>query len=209
MGGMGSGGHNRKGRATTADAFSLDVNRLRKAGVLTPGWSGGWEWKRGGERVADIRITATAAGLTLAFRTRSGNEPWRDVEQYAPVIWTPCRFGGKRPYFCCPHCGCQVTKLWLMGAALCRACHGLTYPSQVESLDDRMSRRANGIRMKLGGEPGMSYPFPAKPKWMHWQTYERHRREVFDIEWQIEAMLSAQWSRMCRRLGVTDMDLDL
>ncbi|MGE5501856.1 MAG: hypothetical protein ACM3W4_08010 [Ignavibacteriales bacterium] len=208
MGGIGSGGFNWKGRATTADAFPLDVTRLRRAGVLVPGWSGGWEWKRNGERASDIRIASTDAGLILTYRSRTNGGPWREVETAVPVEWAPCRFGGKRPLLCCPRCGRSVVKLWLFGATACRTCHGLTYPVQTESDDDRLSRRANKIRIRLGGQPGLSYPFPMRPKGMHRRTYDRLSREVFDIEWRLEAMLSAKWQSMCSRLGVTDMELD-
>ncbi|OJX74829.1 hypothetical protein [Magnetospirillum sp. 64-120] len=208
MGGMGSGGWNKKHRPTTADAFALDVGSLRRAGALVPGWSGGWQWTRNGERAADIRINATDTGLVLNYRTRTGTSPWREVSQGVLVHWMPCRFGGKRPLLCCPKCGRSGVKLWLLGAVACRTCHGLTYPVQTESEDDRLFRRANKIRIRLGGEPGLSYSLPRRPKGMHHRTYDRLTREIFDIEWQLEAMLSAKWQRICSRLGLEATGLD-
>jgi hypothetical protein len=71
-------------------------------------------------------------------------------------------------------CGRTVVKLYADGAYfLCRHCYRLTYPCQRERTLDRTIRRADRIRMKLGGEPGMLNPFPSKPKGMHWATYDR------------------------------------
>lgn len=205
MGGLGSGGWNRKHRPTTADALFLDVTLLNRAGVLVPGWAGGWQWKRNGAPLAEIRIACTDSGLVLAYRSRTNGGPWQDVEIAVPVRWVPCRFGGKRPFLCCPMCGRSVVKLWVFGATACRDCHGLTYPVQAEREDDRLARRANKIRMRLGEEPGLSFPFPRRPKGMHRRTYDRLAQEVFDIEWRLEAIFAAKWQSMCSRLGGVDM----
>jgi hypothetical protein len=193
---MGSGGRNRKHWATTADAFSVDANTLRKAGVLVPGWSGGWQWTRDGERVADVRITTTDTGLSLAYRTRTGNEPWRDMSETVAVIWSACRFGGQRPFLICPCCGRRAVKLRLLGKVACRACHRLPYHSQRLGPLDRALRRANMIRVRLGGEPGMAWPIPPKPKGMRWATYDRLRHEVIQAELVADAMLETQYERL-------------
>jgi hypothetical protein len=63
---------------------------------------------------------------------------------------------------------------------LCRHCYNVAYASQSEPRYDRMLRRANKLRMALGGEPGTAYWIAPKPKGMWHRTYQRKQ---FEIEW--------------------------
>ncbi len=202
MGGFGStrwGWTSTKG--TVERARSLDINKLNKAGCLRPGYWGGWQWTRDGERVADIVLRAAADRLTLSYRIREQGGEWRDVEQPTPILWVPCRFGGRRPYFLCPGRGCgrRVTKLHGGGTYfLCRHCYRLAYASHREDHYDRALRRANNIRMRLGGEPGTASLFPERPKGMHQRTYERLRSEAWRAEMLAEEKLSTMLERLQR-----------
>jgi hypothetical protein len=102
------------------------------------------------------------------------------VEQRIAIAWTPCRFGGERPWFICSvyangdYCGRQVAKLYDAGRLFaCRHCYRLAYASQQESARLRGLWKAQKIRMRLGGSASMLDHFPEKPKGMHWLTYER------------------------------------
>jgi hypothetical protein len=53
--------------------------------------------------------------------------------------------------------------------------------SQRASPSNRATRRAQHIRMRLGGTANMFLPFPVKPKGMHWLTYQRLRREEAEV----------------------------
>ena len=155
---------------TVESSRSLDINRLNRAGCLRPGHSGDWEWTRDGERVASVLFRREGDRLVLSYRVRSHGSDWQDVEQPARIVWTPCRFGGARPFFVCPGvvngiaCGRWVAKLYEAGTYfLCRHCYRLAYASQREDRYDRALRRANNIRVRLGGEPGTASVFPARP----------------------------------------------
>ena len=189
MGGFGSGRPSGLGRDTVESCRSIDVNRLHKTGCLVPGWRGGWEWKRDGERVAWISMRAKEGCLVLSYNYRRNGEEWHGVEEPVPIVRVPCRFGGTRPYFICPAvvngvtCGRRVAKLYGPGRYfLCRHCYGLAYASQSEGAWDRALRRANTIRMRLGGDPGVAAPFPERPKGMWRRTYDRLLDEYNDAK---------------------------
>src|SRR5688500_6985256 len=102
MGGFGSGRPGGHGRDTVEGCRSIDVNRLHKAGCLQPGWWGGWQWTRDGERVAWINLRAEVDGLHLSYRVSIGGGEWEDVAESVRIVRVPCRLGGARPYFICP-----------------------------------------------------------------------------------------------------------
>jgi len=66
-----------------------------------------------------------------------------------------------------------VAILYGGGIFACRHCYQLAYPSQREANYNRLARRANKLRDKLGWEPGCLNGPGAKPKGMHWSTFER------------------------------------
>jgi hypothetical protein len=109
------------------------------------------------------------------------------------------------PYFACPgvlngiSCGRRVAKIYGAGAYfLCRYCYRLAYASQREDRYDRALRRANKIRMQLGGEPGIGEPFPSRPKGMHHQTYERLKSAVLNAEILTEEQVAIVLTRLQR-----------
>ena len=205
MGGTGSGRYG--GRAVVDACRSLDVNRLHREGCLQPGWWGAWQWTRRGGKLASITLRAEAGRLHLSYRVRIGDE-WEDVEETVRIVRAPCRFGGTRPYFICPGvvsgvaCGRRIAKLFGSGRYfLCRHCYGLAYPSQREQPHERALRRANNIRMRLGGDPGMLSPFPEKPKGMHWHTFERLSHRSRRAEGMAEEHLAMQLNRLKTKVG--------
>jgi hypothetical protein len=132
---------------------------------------GGWLWTRDGKKVAWIDLRAEANRLHLSYRVRIDGGEWEDMAETVRIVRVPCPFGGTRPYFICPGvvngviCGRRVAYLYGSGRYfLCRHCYRLAHASQSESACDRLLRRANKIRQRLGGEPGMVAPFPSKPK---------------------------------------------
>lgn len=185
MGGYGSGRPCHKLKAE--ECRSLDVNRLHREGCLQPGKIGNWVWSRDGEEVARIGYWAEEGRLTLNYRVRVCGGDWESIEQATRIAYTPCNYGNERPYFMCPGvvngraCGRRVGKLFAGGRYfLCRHCYNVAYTSQSEPRYDRMLRRANKLRMALGGEPGTAHWIAPKPKGMWQRTYERKCNE---IEW--------------------------
>jgi len=189
MGGFGSGRPSGWGRDTVETCRSIDVNRLHREHCLAPGWWGGWEWKRDGERIASISCRADEDRLVLSYDHRWNGGEWESVEELVHIVRVPCPFGGTRPYFICPGvvngvaCGRRVVKLYGPGRYfLCRHCYRLSHASQREGEWDRALRRADKLRRRLGGEPGMGFPFPSRPKGMWRRTYERLCERAIEAE---------------------------
>lgn len=102
----------------TADGLSsLDVNWLKREGILTPGRRSSVSWSRGDRPAGDIAIRAETGRVVLVYRSRSYGEEWEDVEEPVRLTWTPCNYGGERPWFVCPgaRCGRRVGKLYAAG----------------------------------------------------------------------------------------------
>ncbi len=198
MGGPGSG--RRGGRETTADYRRLDVRELHRAGVLTPGWRGGWRWMRRGETRAEINIEAHELAMVLRYNATSGGE--RKSYDYAVGLsWTGCNYGGRRPWFLCPCCGRRVAILYGGAMFVCRRCRGLAYESQRETAGDRAIRRADAIRDRLKWEPGILNPDGYKPRGMRWRTF-----------WQLKAehdrLRGVGMEGIARQLGIVERRLD-
>jgi hypothetical protein len=167
------------GKTTVESCLCIDVLHWNRLGYLESSRLFSWAWTRDGERVASISVEAGHHSVTLKYRIRSYGEDWSDVEQRVAIAWTPCRFGGARPWFMCSvqsngvYCGRRVTKLYGVGRLFaCRHCYRLAYTSQQESARDRGLWKAQKIRIRLGGSAIM-LDFPDKPTGMHWRTYDR------------------------------------
>ena len=177
MGGIGSGQHWYYGaKDTTSDYRLIDVRRWERYGLLTPHQAFGWQWFRDGETVASIRVRTEPGQVILTYRHRSGGGDWKDQSYPIQLDWSACNFGGKRSWFRCPAKGCGQRVAILYGGTIfaCRHCHQLAYPSQRETDYDRVARRADKIRKRLGWEQGILNPRGwKKPKGMHWRTFER------------------------------------
>ncbi len=207
MGGFGSGRPSGSGREKVEHARSIDVNRLHREGCLRAGWMGGWQWTRDGETVASINLRTEEDCLHLTYRVRVGGGEWEDVAETVLIVRVACRFGGARPYFICPGvvngvaCGRRVAKLHGPGRYfLCRHCYRLAHASQGEGAWDRTLRRADKIRQRLGGAPGMAAPFPPKPKGMWRRTYQRLRDRAFEDEMQADEAFARQAERLLARI---------
>ena len=158
---------------TVEGCRSIDVLEWNRRGYLrSPRWFS-WAWSRDNERVASINVETQRHSVTLKYRSRSYGEDWSDVEQRVAIEWTPCRFGGERPWFMCSvasnsvYCGRRATKLYGAGRLFaCRHCYRLAYASQQESAHQRGLGKSQKIRMRLGGSPNMLEEFPDKPKGM-------------------------------------------
>ena len=168
----------------------LDVRHLQRKGCVSPGGALSVAWQNpAGEQVASIKVQVQPGRVLLHYRSRRQGEDWKDVEEWVPLTWTSCHFGGQRPWFVCPgavngpYCGRRVAVLYDASSYfLCRQCCGLAYESQRKDRLRRLVSKAQKIRHRLGGSTSLKEGFPPKPKWMHWRTYERLQRQASAVE---------------------------
>jgi hypothetical protein len=199
MGGWGRGSW-QSGKSTTSAYRALDVRRLQRDGLLTAGNAFGWTWSRNGEEIASIRMRVGEDRVTLIYRIRDYGGEWQPMEYPVFLEWTACHLGGRRAWFRCPARGCGRRVAVLYGGSIfaCRYCHRLAYDSQRERKDDRLTRRADKIRQRLGWEPGILNGDGDKPKGMHWRTFER-------LKAKHDAFSNAALAGMAERLGLDSM----
>lgn len=134
--------------------------------------------------------------VTLKYRSRaSGETDWQDQSYPVYLDTTPCHLGGERQWFFCPARGCgrRVAMLYGGGVYACRHCHRLAYPSQREAPHDRVIRKADRIRDKLGWEPGTANGHGMKPKGMHRRTFERLCADQRLFASRLECVPGAVW----------------
>ena len=156
--------------------------------------SGRWGALRGVEsglsRAVDTSTCWTCAGMATFSRPRPGSLSYTVTAscgkrvQHIATAWTPCRFGGKRPWFQCGAVGAKSSGLYFVQAVFaCRHCHRLGHASQLETPHERGTGRARRIRMRLSDGTDDPYgEFSSRPRFMHRTTYERWRRAHDDAE---------------------------
>lgn len=71
MGGIGSGRREYGRKGTVDECLAIDLNWMRRKGLLHSGVAGKLTWTRGGQPTGDIRYTTESDRLLLRFRHRS------------------------------------------------------------------------------------------------------------------------------------------
>lgn len=185
-------------RNTTDDYPRLDVNFLKREGMLDTGSFRSVHWSVEETVTGSINIKAENGRIVLSYRYRRGDGEWEDICQSVTLKTTPCRLGGRRYWFLCPGEGCGRRVGVLYGARyfLCRHCLGAAYASQTEDKIDRLARKACKIRHRLGWPGGVrSPPGYLKPKGMHWRTFSRLCLEHRRLEYLVDLNFIAKYRK--------------
>ena len=66
---------------------SQKIGARRPEGCLAPGWWGGWQWTRDGEKVASISLRAEDDRLRLSYRARIAGGEWHYCSR--PIFKSP------------------------------------------------------------------------------------------------------------------------
>lgn len=196
MGGFNSG--RPRQRANLGQLLSMPIGYFK--GLLGKGeGKGACKWSSGAEVGVQL-LPERRIGLAFAVN----GEP---VEQRIATTATPCHYGGARDWFLCPSCNTRVGKLYLYRRRfVCRSCTGLSYRSQGQALDARLLRRHDHYRRRIDPKADELPPgcLPAKPRGMHWATYNRLAEKAQEAE---EARMEALLPGMARLLERAGLDL--
>jgi hypothetical protein len=170
MGGFGSG-RRLDSKAVISSYLCIDVADLKKSDALVPGCQFTLQF---GPEYGEVDGETEYSQVWFFYAVLQGND-YKDEVYSVPLTFTPGQFGGERPWFLCPyiHCDKRVKKLYIADRLGCRHCLKLSHQSKNESRSDRIVRKADNIRAKLGWRLGILYPEEAKPKGMHEKTYQR------------------------------------
>ena len=168
-------------RACLEQGLKLDLNKLRRQGLIKPGshvgptlvqwWSSYWD-----EEIARAQISASMA---------NDYEGWfriqiESLDQTIILVRKSRHFGGGQWYFVCPVMNRCASVLWKPPGSN-RFCSRQTwgnrrvaYSSQFLDPDNRAHRGKAKIKSRLIGDCDPDqWELPPKPKWMRWTTYHR------------------------------------
>ena len=190
-------------RARLEDGLKLDLNKLVRDGMVKPGadlWGSiQWSYSSTG------RVIATGA-IRSSFHGESHGSLDLElgaVRQTFTLASRPRHFGGRQWYFVCPSMARMVSVLWRPYGATAFASRQawgrrVAYGSQFETPHDRALTRAQNGRRRLSGSASLADFHPARPKGMHWRTYERRLEEIYRDELICEQYLAGALARFNR-----------
>jgi hypothetical protein len=138
-------GVNERARLTIEELATdcLDARELHRRGYLIRRFVPRWPefmWPR----IERIRFDRYLIHIELVNQV---------TPQNIRVTWTPCNFGGTRPWMHCPHCNRRVARLFKgLSGCFCRECvGGPRYESQCRNTKARAYLKAYRLRERIGG----------------------------------------------------------
>jgi hypothetical protein len=181
--------------------------RLARCGYLAGARLGRLQWTSRDGSTASVLVVGGRETVRLDYKVRSSAEDWQPVSQRIPIRWTPCRFGGKRPWFICDvsskdaYCGRRVAKLYSGGRLFaCRHCYHLGYDVQRGGPLDRSHHHLARLHRKLGVDyAGPDMSTPPKPRWMRWKTYSLIIQQIEAGQEQLDVVFMTGARRILAR----------
>lgn len=202
MGGFGSGNRMQsRSRPLCEQMRRIDVRYMQNTRLLMAGTHGTLRWRWGDEPSGSVQYKMHESAMELIYRFRRDDEDWQDARERITLEKRPQPFGGERTYFLCPRCNRRCMVLYGGLRFLCRKCHGAGYMSQSEDAIDRLRRKAEKLRTRLGDSQGIDWPLPDKPKGMHWRTYLAARQAILMAESNHDRLLERRWRQISGLLG--------
>lgn len=176
------------------DLPRMDVRVWAKKGRTEPGQHFGESWSRMGSPSIRLDVRVHLGYFHVQGERRFGDK-WIPIEVKIGRRFTKCHFGGRRIWFECHRCGLRAAILYVDGVKMhCRRCADLPYRVQCENTTDRLIRRLQKLRKRLGAPANLLAPVPWKRPYKRWEPFLRLyyeeaevRRELFD-RWKKEIL---------------------
>lgn len=154
----------------------VDVRIWARREMLDSYGSFTWSWNRGGEPMGRIGVLVEPKSTVTLQYTLPNDGEARHINERVRLQYTPCHFGGARPWFHCPRCAAKVAVLYLRGGRFaCRHCQRVAYSSQSEDVMARTWRKQGQLEAKLADDW-------QRPKGMRHATYARLMDRLTDCE---------------------------
>lgn len=202
MGGRGSGRRHQGGAATTEDISWVDIRWLHRNQDISDPIRRTVTWSRCGVTHTTVAIEKTTKGLLFSYQfTQYRDEPVQ-VERYVTLQWSDTQFGGRRPWFTCPHCKRRTAIVFISRSVGCRTCFGIRHQSQNECASYRAIRRIDLLREKLKWQPGFLNGPEWRPQGMHHETYYRLLREYRSITNFVNVSIAHRFGFAARELDM-------
>lgn len=194
----------RTSRWTTADMRRLDIRELIRAGELVEGKTFGWRWWReSGEQLHQASITVRRDCVNIAHNCLRDASGVAHGSYAINITRTPCALGGHQAWWQCPVMGCgrRVAILYGCNGAVfaCRHCYRLNYRSQRETDSDRLVRRLDKLRARLGWVPGCLNGHGDKPHRMRWRTFWLLQRQHDELMMAVLGGISQRFGNFLQR----------
>lgn len=191
MGGVGSGGWNKKYVGTVEGTIRIDAFRMKRHGLLRSPFPRRIVWTNKGMKLLDLSLRDTGDKLNFSDATAEGSRYPDALTQIIELYDQPRKVGGRATLFRCPRCSSVRQHLYLLhNRFVCRKCAGLTYLVQREREVDRAFRRWDKVSEELGGVSWEGCFGQKRPKGMHKRRYE----ELCQRLWAEEAIVNASVS---------------
>lgn len=187
MGGLGSGGHNNKGRRLVEAQYRLDASEMKRRGAFVAGYDANLTWQDAdGTPGPSVRVLGGSDSIQIEYVAKQPDGSWECRKEHIPLLTSARNYGGAQTYFGCPRCATRVKRLYIGSARfLCRHCLGLVFASSQERSVDRAFRRMRKLRRRIGANTGLEDPIGPKPKGMHQRTYDNLFNQILDAEAEV------------------------
>lgn len=173
MGGVGSGGWNKKYAGTIDETLRIDAVWLHRQGILKARKPRTVTWSSNGLALLELSFTRSDNTLAVKDATAEGSHYPDGLAQGIVLNEQPRNVGGHATLFICPSCGAARQHLYLpQNRFICRDCAGLTYKVRREREIDRAFRRWDKASVKLGRVSWEGWCGLKRPKGMHKRTYD-------------------------------------